>query len=94
MRDVARGNLATDASTVEEYLVRWLDHVAVSKSPTTVRGYRGKIKRIDNRLGHVQLSKLTAQHLDRAYRQWLDEGLHPTSVHHLHGVMSAASPPD
>ncbi len=94
MRDVTRGNLTTDASTVEEYLDRWLDRVAVSKSPTTVRGYRGKIKRIDTRLGHVQLSKLTAQHLVRAYRQWLDEGLHPTSVHHLHGVMSGASPPE
>ncbi len=90
VRDLTRGNLSTDASTVEEYLDRWLDHVAVSKSPTTVRGYRGKIKRIDVKLGQVQLSKLTAQHLDRAYRQWLDEGLHPTSVHHLHGVMSAA----
>ena len=75
---------------LEEYLDRWLDRVAVSKSPTTVRGYRGKIKRIDTKLGHVQLSKLTAQHLVRAYRQWLDEGLHPTSVHHLHGVMSGA----
>jgi integrase len=90
VRDVTRGTLTTDASTVEDYLERWLDHVSVSKSPTTVRGYRGKLKRIDTKLGHVQLSKLTAQHLDRAYRQWLDEGLHPTSVHHLHGVLSAA----
>ncbi len=91
VRDVTGGNLTTDASTIEEYLDRWLDHVALSKSPTTVRAYRGKIKRIDTKLGHVQLSKLTAQHLDRAYRQWLDEGLHPTRVHHLHGVLSAAS---
>jgi integrase len=90
VRDVTRGNITTDSSTVEEYLDRWLDHVAVSKSPTTVRGYRGKIKLIDTKLGKVQLSKLTAQHLDRAYRQWLDGGLHPTSVHHLHGVLSAA----
>jgi hypothetical protein len=41
VRDVARRDLATDASTVEEYLDRWFDRVAVSKSPTTVRGYRG-----------------------------------------------------
>jgi hypothetical protein len=75
---------------VAEYLERGLDHVAVSKSPTTGRGYRGKIKRIDTKLGTIQLSKLAAQHLDRSYRQWLDGGLHPASVHHLHGVMSAA----
>jgi hypothetical protein len=42
VRDATRGNLATDASTVEEYLDRSLDHVAVSKTPTTVRLYRGK----------------------------------------------------
>jgi len=90
VRDATRGSLSTDASTVEEYLDRWLEHIAIGKSPTTVRGYRGKIKLIDARLGKVKLSKLTAQHLDRAYKQWLDEGLHPTSVHHLHSVLSAA----
>ena len=28
--------------------------------------------------------------LDRTYREWLDEGLSPRRVHHLHGVLSAA----
>jgi hypothetical protein len=28
--DMTRGNLTTDASTVGEYLDRWLDHVSVS----------------------------------------------------------------
>lgn len=90
VRDLGRGELGTDRSTVAEFLDRWLDHIAGSRSPTTVRGYRDKIKRIDEKLGAVRLSKLTAQHLDRAYKEWLDEGLHPTTVHHLHGVLSAA----
>lgn len=90
VREVTHGAVTTETSTVAEYLDRWLDHIASSKSPTTVRGYRGKIKRIDAKLGRVTLTKLTAQHLDKAYREWLDEGLHPTSVHHLHGVISAA----
>lgn len=38
VRDMNRGGLSTDASTVEEYLDRWLDRIAVSKSPTTARG--------------------------------------------------------
>jgi integrase len=84
------GTITTDSSTVAEYLHRWLNHIATSRSPTTVRGYRGKIGRINTKLGKIRLSKLTAEHLDLAYRQWLDEGLHPTSVHHLHGVISAA----
>ena len=40
--------------------------------------------------GPGPLDKLTAQHLDRTYREWLDEGLDPSTVHHLHRVMSAA----
>ena len=90
VRDLGRGEVSTDRSTLAQYLERWLDHIAPTKSPTTVRNYRGKIKRINEKLGSTQLSKLTAQHLDRAYRQWLDEGLHPTTVHHIHGVISAA----
>lgn len=90
VRDATRGSISTDTSTVAEYLGRWLNHVAPSKSPTTVRGYRGKISRISAKVGRVRLAKLTAQHLDVAYREWLDEGLHPTSVHHIHAVLSAA----
>lgn len=88
--DLGRGVVALDTSTLAEYLDRWLDHIASTKSPTTIRGYRGSIKRIDDKLGSLRLSKLTAQHLDRAYREWLDEGLHPSSVHHTHAVLSAA----
>jgi integrase len=77
-------------TTVAEYLQRWLDHITPTRSPTTVRGYRFKVKRITAKLGHVRLDKLTAQQLDRTYREWLDEGLDPSSVHHLHRVLSAS----
>jgi integrase len=77
-------------TTLAEYLDRWLAHITPTRSPTTIRGYKFKIKRIDNKLGNIQLGKLTAQHIDRAYRAWLDEGLDPSSVHHLHRVLSAA----
>jgi integrase len=90
VRDLTKGAVTSDSSTVSEFLERWLDHISSSRSPTTIRDYRGKIKRIDHKLGNVRLSRLTAQHLDRAYRDWLDEGLHPTSVHHLHSLLSAA----
>jgi integrase len=78
------------STTLEEYLDRWLDHITPTRSPTTVRGYRFKVKRITAKLGHVQLDKLTAQHLDRTYREWLNEGLDPSTVHHLHRVLSAS----
>jgi integrase len=41
-------------------------------------------------LGNIKLSKLTPEILNRWYRQWAADGLSPTSVHHLHAILSAA----
>lgn len=90
VQEASRGLFVTDTSTVAEFLDRWLEHISSDRSPTTIRDYRGKAKKINNKLGPIRLSKLTAQHLDRAYREWLQEGLNPTTVHHLHALMSAA----
>jgi integrase len=91
LTEVANGaNPIVASTTLAEYLDRWLDHITPTRSPTTIRGYKAKIKRISAKLGTIRLDKLTAQHLDRAYREWLDEGLHPSTVHHLHRVISAA----
>jgi integrase len=77
-------------TTVAEYLHRWLHHITPTRSPTTIRGYKFKINRICDKLGEIPLDKVTAQRLDRAYRQWLDEGLDASTVHHLHRILSAA----
>lgn len=91
LAEVASGKAAGGGSTtVGEFLDQWLEHIKPHRSPTTIRGYRFKIARIKKRVGSVRLDKLTAQHLDRAYRAWLEEGLDPSSVHHLHRVLSAA----
>jgi integrase len=76
--------------TVAEFLATWINHIAVTREPTTVRGYRAKIKRINAKLGGVRLDKLTPAILDRTYREWLAEGLAPSSVHHLHRIIAAA----
>ena len=89
--EVSKGTVATSGDqTLGEFLNDWLDHIMPTRSPTTVRGYRFKIDRISAKLGRVRLDRLTAQQLDRSYREWLGEGLHPSSVHHLHRVISAA----
>lgn len=89
--EVANGTVPVAASApLGEFLDRWLEHIRPNRSPTTIKGYRHKIDRIKAQLGGVRLDRLTAQHLDRTYRVWLDEGLHPSSVHHLHRVLSAA----
>lgn len=89
--EVTNGTVAVAASApLGEFLDRWIEHIRPNRSPTTIKGYRHKIERIKAQLGGVRLDRLTAQHLDRTYRVWLDEGLHPSSVHHLHRVLSAA----
>ncbi len=89
--ECCNGRLPVGGSiTVSAYLDQWIDHIAGTRSPTTVRGYREKAKRINRKLGRLRLDKLTALTLDRTYREWLEEGLSPTTVHHLHGVISAA----
>ena len=84
-----RGELPSTV-TVAEFLDQWIEQIRPSRQPTTIRGYRNKIKRLNTKLGRVRLNRLTARTLDRAYREWLDEGLHPNTVHHLHAVLSAA----
>lgn len=89
--EVSNGTVPVTASaSLGEFLDRWLEHIRPNRSPATIKGYRHKIDRIKTQLGGVRLDRLTAQQLDRTYRVWLDEGLHPSSVHHLHRVLSAA----
>ncbi len=89
--EVDRGTANLDGhTTLADFLERWLDTIEPNRSPTTMRGYRDKAKRINAELGRVRLRALTAQQLDRTYRGWLDEGLSPNTVHHLHALLSAA----
>jgi integrase len=85
-----KGAPVTSDTTVGEMLDRWIEYVTPLREPGTVRGYKSHSQRAKKTLGHVKLAKLTAQHLDRAYWTWLAEGLSPTTVHHIHAVMSAA----
>ena len=55
---------------------------------------RRKIEaRIRPALGDVRLDKLDADTLDAAYRQWLDEGLSPATVHKYHSHPVGRLPP-
>jgi integrase len=88
-----RGAPITGGSTVGELLDRWLEHIRPQREPGTIRGYLSTIKRIKPVLGDVQVSKLTAQHLDRAYRKWRDpkgQALSAGTVRHTHAVLASA----
>lgn len=76
--------------TVGQLLEQWLEQITPRRSPTTIRGYRDKVRRLSAVLGRIRLAKLSAADLDRAYARWLAEGLSPMTVHGLHAVLSAS----
>ena len=76
--------------TVGEYLDRWLAHTTPSLQPGTVRGYRGRMKRLKNEIGPVRLSKLTAHRVDQLYAKLLADGMSPATIKMHHAILSTA----
>jgi integrase len=89
--DVEAGKFAFTRATVGQLLDKWLETTEAKCRPKTAAEYRSKVEhRIRPALGAVPLHKLGPHDLDAWYRQWLQEGLSPSTVHHLHAVLSAA----
>jgi integrase len=86
----AKGVPLSGDVTVAELLDRWLEHIGPQREPGTIRGYQSTARRVKAVLGTVKVSKLTAQHLDRAYRDWQAQGLSAGTVRHAHAVLAAA----
>jgi integrase len=80
----------TRGMTVSELLERWLEYLTPLREPGTIRGYRQHSKAITAAIGSVQVSKLNAQQLDRAYRTWLGQGRAARTVRQRHAIMSSA----
>lgn len=76
--------------TVAELLDSWIEFVTPLREPGTIRAHQSNAARLKTAIGQMKVSKLTAQHLDRAYMAWLKEGLSPTTVHHIHSTLGAA----
>jgi integrase len=81
--------MGTD-QTLAAFLDSWLAFVEPLRSPTTIRGYRDKVRRWKAALGTRKVSKLTAQDLDRTYSRWLEDGAAPQTVQHCHRVLATA----
>jgi len=87
----ASATATSDGRTFGDLLTKWLAHIkARGRAPKTIDENRREIEsRIRPRLGHIAVSKLTAEDLDGAYSAWLEE-LSPASVHRHAAVISAA----
>lgn len=80
-----------ERQTVAEYLASWLEARKHLLKPRTWRRAREYVElQIVPILGMIQLTKLTPQQVQRLYARKLEEGLSPTTVHHIHEVLHVA----
>lgn len=92
-RELEQGTLATGPQqTVKQYLEYWLEEVRKPRiRPVTYKGYRATL---DNyllpALGHIQLRKLTPEHIQALYAQKIEDGLVPSTIKYIHAVFHTA----
>lgn len=78
--------------TFSQLLDRWLAECErMELSPTTMRNYRSQVKNVLRpRLGKVEVSRLTAKHLDDLYGAMRSAGKAPKTIRNLHATISSA----
>src|SRR5215469_14187592 len=83
--------VAGGRQTVGQYLMSWLQVTKPTIRPRTWARYEQYVRvHTLPSLGHVALSKLTAQQVQHLYASRLEQELSTTSVHHLHTVLHKA----
>ncbi len=77
---------------LKDYLEYWLEDVCRAKvRQGTYLGYRGALnKHLIPGLGHIQLQKLTTQHIQSFYAKKQREGCSPNRIQFLHAVLHGA----
>jgi integrase len=81
-------NLMPERQTLAQFLEQWLsDIVAQRCRQTTRKVYTESVRRIIKHIGQIQLSKLTAQHVQRMLKALADEGYAPATVDRARDVL-------
>jgi len=77
--------------TVEAWFLTWLDGVKATVKPRTWQRYRQLLTaHAIPALGRLSLTRLNPERLERLYREKVEKGLSPRTVHHLHVVIGTA----
>lgn len=80
-----------EQQTVKQFLESWIDTVQMQIRPSSHRRYSDYVcKHLVPGIGAFPLAKLTPHHAEALHSQKLREGLSPTTVHHMHGVLRRA----
>src|SRR5947209_5244856 len=93
LHEQQQGTLVTSPSqTVAQFLTDWLENMHRRHvRPRTYERYSEVIHlHLIPALGHCQLQKLTAQHVQAFYTKKADEGLAATTIHYYHSVLHNA----
>ena len=90
--EVEAGRYNGTSSTFKQLATKWLDLVEGDLSPTTLRGYRSKLKVwIFPAIGDRQVNKITTHDLDQLYRALVrQEGLSPATVRQINAIIRRA----
>lgn len=78
--------------TVEKYLLNWFENIQKLevRSTTYLRQEPILYKTILPALGHIQLRKLTPDHVQRLYTEKVKEGWKPGSIRNIHKILHKA----
>lgn len=93
LREQEQGMLATGSQqTMKQFMEYWLEEVHRPTIRTSsYANYRGILdKHILPALGHIQVQKLTVQHVQKFYASKLKEGLSPKTIKVYHAVLHNA----
>ncbi len=83
--------LVGERQTVAKYLEQWLESARPSLRPRTWTRYEELLRlHAVPQIGHLPLTKLSPQHVQRLYAGRLERGLRPTTVRHLHTTLHTA----
>lgn len=94
--EVGQGQHRAPRITVGQLCDLWLERAAPERSPTTMVGYRGLVRRyVQPLIGDVRLDRLSAARLDRMYHRLRTVGtsgrpLGANTVRHVHALLRAA----
>ncbi len=81
-------NVAPERQTLGKFLDTWLaDVVSQTRRPTTLEIYQYAVKRITKHIGHIQLAKLTPQHVQALLTALAADDYSPTTIDRARDVL-------
>lgn len=75
--------------TLNEWFATWIDTFVQTKKSTKTKYKRDYRLYVSQQIGDMQLSAITAIHVQKLYIRMMNRNLSPKSVYNVHGVMSS-----